>query len=918
VSGPGAPTRAGSELIGREADWGRVSDLLSGVAAGGGSLLLRGDAGIGKSALLGQAHEYATDRGLRVLSTVGVRSETAFPFAALERLIDPLGAGIDALPSGQRRALLSAFGREAEAAPEVFIVGLAVLTLLSDAAADGPVVIIVDDLQWVDAPTDDVLQFIARRLQHEPVVLLAAVRDGATPQLVRTGVPELHLAPLDDVAAAELLDRHAPDLDADARAQLLADSAGNPLALVELPSAASKASATGVLPLTARLERAFTDRVRALPLATRQVLAVAALNDAGTFAETLAAARALLGSEVDHTMLGPAVEERVIDVTDDSIAFRHPLIRAAVHRSVSPSQRRAAHAALAAATGDEDRRAVHRGHAAAGPDEAVARDLDALARRASARGGDLIAIGALERAAELSEHPTESGRRLLAAATIANTLGRDDELRRLLAKTDAMPLSDHQRMRVAFMRQQAELATDAMHGDAGSCAMAECAERAIDAGDLGLAGTLLAGAGTRVWFWNQTPETQARLAEAADLVAAATTADNAHVMRCYADAAPRQRGAVVIDALDRLAGRETDADTHFQLGMAASGVGAFAHAILHFRRAIDGLREYGRLGQLSESLAGIAFAAMHRGDFQLTVTAAAEGQAIANEIGQSWAALMMALPIGWVAAIKGDTDTALAAATELEAFCLPRAGSGFLAHALRLRALAASASGHHAQALAYLLRLYDPTDVAGHEVVGWLAVGDLVEAAVYCGDRSALAPILELVERRAAATPSPALLAGLRYARALMAGDEHAEARFQEALAADAGSPFDRARIELSYAQWLRRRRRIVDARPLLRAAIDAFDALGAEPWSARARRELAASGETSRRHVASGVEDLTPQELQIASLAAEGMTNRDIGRLLYVSPRTVGSHLYRIFPKLGITSRAELRGVLEGGQAES
>ncbi|MFC4031576.1 AAA family ATPase [Streptomyces polygonati] len=909
-------------LVGREAETARLRAVADGVREHGGALVLRGAAGAGKSALLSEAAEYAAAGGVRVLSVSGVESETRLPFAGLQRLLYPLRAAAELLPVADREVLRAALGGADPAVPDGYRVALTVLDLLVGVARQAPVLLIAEDAHWLDDRTTEVLVLLARRLECERVVLLAAVRDGYDARLDAAGLPELAVAPLTEEAAAALLDRHSPGLEPESRERLLAAAAGNPLALTELPGAWAGLERPDEgaflsepwLPLTARLERAFTGRFAALPAPTRALLRIAALNDGASLAETLAAARRATGDrpgeEPDDRPgvedLVPAVGALLVETDGVELRFRHPLTRSAIRQGMTLPERRAAHAALAdVLAGQQDRRSRHRAAAAPPPDETVAAELQASAARAERRGATGAAVAALEQAARFSEDPVLRAERLLLAADFAVELGRREVVARLLAEASQVELSPQQRARVVWIGGSFDEGLRNPTADAGT--LAALAATVAAAGDTYLAVRVLWSA-AQLCYWSE-PGAGARrfvvrVAEGMDLDEL-----DPWLLAILAYAAPIERGAVVIERLRRRGPSPyDDARTDRMLGTAALLVGSYDLAQSLSAAAATGLRRQGRRGLLARAVGAEASSAALLGDLATAVPAAAESGRLAHETTQPYLYGLMRAVEAAVAALRGDRDRAAALAAEAEQAGLPVGARPVLARAQLARGLAALGAGEFAEAYAQLRRLHDSADPCYHLALRCYAVGDLADAAVHCGRGAEISGIMREMEAVGLATPSPALHAGLRFARALLAADDEAEELFAEALAADLTRwPFARARAQLAFGEWLRRQRRAADSRAPLRAAREAFDALGAIPWSERARQEMRASGEGSRRRRPEEQARLTPQELRIARMAAEGLTNREIGQKLYLSHRTVSSHLHRIFPKLGVASRAEL-----------
>ncbi|WP_454625077.1 AAA family ATPase [Bradyrhizobium cenepequi] len=444
-------------LQGREDEIALIDRLIDRIGEGGSTLLVSGEPGIGKSALLGAARCRATDLGWRVLGMTGVAAEAHLPFAALEQALRPLMRRVENLPPRQQTALLAAFGMRDDAAPpDMFLVALATLTLLTESATRKPILLVADDVQWLDQPTYDVLSFIARRLSSDPVILLAALRDGSNRSFGHAGAVRLRLSGLDEVTAGQVLDAHAPDLPPDLRRRFIGEASGNPLALVELPRGerAPDAGDGPWLPLTERLERAFFGRASELPDATRSLLRIAAENDATSLHEVLRAGDVLLGEPTGIDMLAPAISAWLIEIDGREIKFRHPLVRSAIHQATDLVIRQKIHAALAAIIQDQpDRRVWHRAAATLGPDDELAAEHDRMAARAQRRGSVVTAIAALENAARLSSTAKASSDRYLQATELAADLGQPELVERLLREVDADQQNRLTPARIGWIRE---------------------------------------------------------------------------------------------------------------------------------------------------------------------------------------------------------------------------------------------------------------------------------------------------------------------------------------------------------------------------------------------------------------------------------------------------------------------------------
>jgi AAA ATPase-like protein len=525
-------------LLGRDREQHLLRSLLDEVAEHGQALVLRGDPGIGKSRLLSDTVRAARERGMSVLTTAGVQSEAQLPFAGLHQLLRPVRGRAAQLPAVQRAALDAAFGLTDDVAPEQYRIAMAALDLVSEVATDAPVLLVVEDAQWLDRPTLDVLAFVARRIESDPVILLAAAREGYPSVLGDAGLPEHRLAGLDDATAGALLDAWAPELALAERARVLRAATGNPLALLELPAVVGGRDdaewAPAGLPLTERLERAFAARVSDLPDATRIVLLVAALNDDDSIDEILLAGSAVAATPLDLDAAVPAAQTGVIELDLQTLRFRHPLIRSAVAQSAGVGERRRVHEALASVLVDHpDRRVWHRAALLSGEHEDIALELEAAGARARQRGAIAVAVTAMRRAAQLSGRPDRS-RRLLAAAGLAVELGRPDVVVSLLREADPLDLGEVERVRVTWIE---ETALPRPLGDVGRFrSLIAAAERAGAAGDRDLHIDLLWLVASRAWWVDPGPEARQSLIDAARRLGDANTADpRVFAIHAYAD-----------------------------------------------------------------------------------------------------------------------------------------------------------------------------------------------------------------------------------------------------------------------------------------------------------------------------------------------------------------------------------------------
>ncbi|MCI3929348.1 helix-turn-helix transcriptional regulator [Streptomyces sp. AN091965] len=1015
------------ELYGRDQERAVVDGLLDGARKQrGGVLVVRGEAGIGKTALLDHAAEHATD--LRVLRGLGIESESELAFAGLHLLLGAHADRLDALPAPQARALRAAFGLDVDApgggTADRFLVGLAVLSLLGEIAEERPLAVLVDDAQWLDQASVEALLFAARRLGSDPVALVFAVRDGHP--FPASGLAELRLAGLDEETGARLLHQHADGLPAHVRGLVLQEARGNPLALLELPAALSAAQRSGDLhadffhlgsrPVSERVERTFLDRARALPPRAQDLLVLAAAEPTGDLAAVLAAGRALDASLDD---LAAAEASRLISVADGRLRFTHPLSRSAVYRAAPLSLRTAVHRALAEAT-TADRRAWHRAAAATGPDESVAADLERTAQAARRRGGHQAEAAAYERAAALSPTDEQRARRLVAAAEAVENAGEQQRAAGLADRAAAHPLDPLTRARLARIRATAANARgdqraahallveaaaevgphdaraaaymflDAMSAawalnDPGMIARTSAGLAALRptaagrAGDVaggaapdGAAGGGVDGAASDVAdgaVWGGAPGDARRGAHAAARGGAPGDARRGAPGEARGDAYGAARLATAVDGLAAVAlgdparglpaarllveapaAPEAPGEAASASGPAGAP-GLWERASTHWWHQLIGdlgaayeraralerdCRAGDAIGLMPAALFHLARAQLLMGRLRDATASAAEGARIAEDTAQGLFAGNLRGVLAHIAAAEGDEDRCRALTRELSAQGLPIAGA-WSGGALALLDLG---HGRHDEALHRLEDLW--AGPHGHSGFALYALPDLVESAVRVGRPERAEAAAAAFGKWADATGQPwaravalrcrALLATVGAAAGAVEGAEATGAAGVTGAAGDGGAaartdpadalfaeavrvhlhdqrPFERARTELLYGEWLRRRLRRSDARPRLRAALELFDAVGAPLWAERARAELRATGETTpvRDREPGLLDRLTPQELQIVRLAATGLSNRDIAAQLFLSPRTVGYHLYKAYPKLGVASRGEL-----------
>ncbi|BCJ74869.1 transcriptional regulator [Catellatospora sp. IY07-71] len=899
-------------LYGRAAEQETVERLLRDVTSGRPrALIVRGEAGIGKSALLEYA---AASTPARVLRVTGVQSEADLPFAALHVLLRPLLDRVAALPPQQSDALLGALGLGSTNRGDRFLVGLATLSLLVEVSATTPLLCLIDDAHWLDGESADALLFAARRLGAESVAMLFATRESERDFSAR-GLPDLRLGRLEPEAAGRIVAEHAADLPPAVRDQLVAEAQGNPLALVELPSMLTAEHRFGgnaplslsfgtATPVLDRVFTGFRDRVEELPEATRACLLVAALDDRGDLG-VLAAALEPLGARLDD--FAAAERAGLVRVGVSSVAFRHPLVRTAVVLAGDVAARMAAHRALAAAV-DGDRRAWHLAAVTPCPDDAVADDLEDLALRAQRRGGQAAVSAAYARAAELSADPAVAARRRIAAASAAIEAGLWRRAGELVgeARRRTVPLAPAVLAELAMVRAKLE-------AEAGRplAAVRLLHEAAAKVTELPTLLSLLSVASYLTWSSARHPDQLAlarrteELSPPGDGPAAALRGINSGFRRIL------EGDAVTTYSYPKLRDGVTSMPVELRMLVVQ-------HALV--RADSDGMSDYaeamaeecrtqGRLGRLPQALTVRAIAEILGGRHRSARATVAQAASLAADVGQPMWSGYLAGMHAWLAAAAGAEQECLASGAEALRDAERRAWMPGGCWAEYARVLLDLGAGRYE---AVLERLdHAATGPSRHAFVWRYTWPDYVEAAARVGQPDRAVPLLSRYAEWVTATGQDGPRAVLDRARALLAADDEADAHYQRALElhSRARQPFDEARTRLLYGEWLRRQQRRAAARAQLEAAREAFDALDAAPWSARAATELRAAGVSLPDRAGAGdlLAELTAQELQVVRLAMTGASNRQIGAQLFLSPRTVASHLYKAFPKLGVTSRAEL-----------
>ena len=906
-----------TSLRGRGHECGVINRLVQDAISGQSSaLVLRGEPGVGKTALA----DYAVDsaHGFAVARTVGVESETELAFGALHQLCRPFLDRLEQLPGPQGDALRIVFGLTAGSAPDRFLVGLAALTLLSEVAADSPLLCIVDDAQWLDQASAQALTFVARRLRAESVVILFVTRE---PYTDFAGLPELTVEGLPDREANELLSSvvRGP-MDVRVREQILAETRGNPLALVELPRGLSPAQLAGgfglpgALPLSGRIEESFLRRLEDLPEQTRLLLLLAAAEPAGDAALVWGAAERL---GIARTALEPAERAGLIEVRP-RIRFRHPLVRSAIYGAASPGERRTVHEALGQVIDrqvDPDRRVWHLAQAASGPDEEVAAELERSASRAQRRGGLAAAAAFLERAVALTVDQAPRARRALAAAGANHMAGASDAALGLLAIAQAGPLDELARARVELLGAQIK---HAQHRGSDAAALLLAAGERFKTLDVSLSREIyLQGLSAATFVGRRSHRGGVK-----EIAQAAVTAPPAPD--------PPRACDLLLDGLTTrfTVGYSAAAPTvkralHAFPGEAASSEEELRWLWLACRAAVDLwddqawealsvrhlqlARESGALTVLPLALSQRISALTFSGELAAARALIEEMQAAAEATESElppYGALMLAAWQGREAEVSSIIET-------IRTEVVPRGEGLGLTVSHWASAVLYNGLGRYEEALVAAEQASEHTeDLAFHSC----GLVELIVAAVRSGNRGRATAALARLEEMTRASGTDWALGIEARSRALLSDDaEAAEQLYREALERLGRTRIrvELARAHLLYGEWLRRERRRVDAREQLRTAYDMFTQIGAEAFAARAERELLATGERARRRSVETRGDLTTQEAQIARLARDGLSNPEIGARLFISPRTVEYHLHKVFGKLNIGSRNQLAEAL-------
>ncbi|PZE68870.1 LuxR family transcriptional regulator [Curtobacterium sp. MCBD17_021] len=906
----GVTVRSGARhtLVGRDDDLAALTLAVDDAGQGGTAVLVEGEAGIGKTALVAAVEHHARAAGFRILTCTGLQGSNAGGFDGLHELLHPLLPYAQALPARQRAALLTALELEDGPVPDRLLVSTAALGLLEEAATHRPVFVRAEDLHWLDRSSAEVLNFIGLRLSNAPIVIVATARTGhAATVTLPCSFTRSTLGPLDADASAALLDGHVATLSSTARRRVLAEAGGNPLALHELPAALAATGSSGTslatrLPTTRRLEQAFLDQLGDVPAGSRSLLILTAAADGAPLQDVMAAARTM---DLGLGDLEPLEVRGLLRTDLESLRFRHPLLRSAVVGTASAAELAAVHRALASVVGDESRAAWHRASATFERDETIAADLEAVADRAAQRGARPEAVRAYERAATLSQGVVGRARRLGRAAETARAAGMTNEAIALLEQVNALDGDADTVTQTAVTSTVLGLTT----GYPGVPRIEVERIRAV------LAAPEHTERLVRV-LWASALNARGRnlpRAEWLEIETALRALPSTSPLKPVALAALAPLGAApaLRASLPHLVPQLTDSPLGMaSLAIAAESLQDLETALTCWELSYERAHELGAVADETQALRGRSTVLLLRGRVRDAVADAEYAIRMARESHIPLIAGMASGTLARAHALLGDAEAAQRALRDGAAESM--GGRLALASADARWAAGLVALGQHRYRDAQI----EFTHMTVHPTRALSAIADRTEAAVHGGRPESVIDNLDEAEAVATASHSAHLMSLVLRSRALLAVDDRAESCFVRAIEAGrlSESPLELARTRLLFGEWLRRSRRVVEAREHLRDALREFVAAGTTGFATRAAAELRAAGEAPLRDATAPPATsapLTPQELQIARLAAAGMSNREIADRIYLSHRTVSTHLYKVFPKLGVTSRAGLAEAL-------
>lgn len=894
-------------VIGRERETAVLRDALRDVASGGSAFVVDGEAGIGKSSLVADAIASAETMGVRTITTAGTLAESAEPYAALHMLLYPLRAAIADLPGPQRRALDVAFGVVNGVQPSPLLAGLAALTLLSDAAAERPLLVVAEDLHWIDAPSEWALRMMARRVGEDPIVMVMTTRN--TDLTETPGIRRLHLAPLDDSAAGTLLDGIPGAPRGQARRDLVLRAEGNPLALYELGRSAA-AERTRERPVVGRVEREFAARYAELDQSVRLAILAVALSGGGSAEEAARVAARAIGRFPPPTWTEQASASSLLEwVAPRAIRFRHPLVQSAVLATAPPTSRTAVLRSLVLEHEDDPARTIWwRAELATGPDDPLADEIAALGEERTAMSDPFAASRAYERAAELTSDVARRVERRIVAAELAGLSGRISDASILVQRARDEAPDRLLAARAAWVAETLPTGrTGLAVGDLGPALHAVSEMQTAGGVEHATAALLYLAA----IAWDHTTEANPGDPMLVVIDALALPDDDPRSILLAARTEPVARGDRVLELALAAAPASTDEESAWLLGYALNLVGEIDTARVLLDRALASMRARGELRTFPQALMGTSMTTYLAGDVAKARVLAEQAASLGRDLGDAGFSAAARCALAWFDALEGAQPDVERIAGGSAAGAQVLRSSAMRATLLGAAGAASLVSGRATDALERLRCLFDADHDAFNPSFAVMTSHDYVDAALESGNRADAEQRLADLEQLYARWHAPMVRAAIDYARLALAPDDELESAWATLQHDRWPMPYVRARALLRLGRRLRRTGQNDTARAVLHAALEGFEAMPAPAWADRARDAIRATGERLPASGRRSVELLTPQELRVCELAARGMSNRAIGEHLFVSPRTVGAHLYAAFQKLGISTRQQLPAVL-------
>ncbi|MDY0914497.1 AAA family ATPase [Rathayibacter festucae] len=903
-------------VVGRERETEALRDAVHDVDDGGSAFVIDGEAGIGKSSLVADVIEYATGRGARILTTTGTSAESTEPYAALHMLLYPLRGGIPSLPAPQRHALDVAFGVETGVQPSPLLAGLAALTLLSDAAAEKPLLVVAEDLHWIDVPSEWALRMMARRVAEDPIVMVMTTRN--TDTAVETELRRLHLAPLDEAAAGELLDGIPEAPRGQARRDLLLRAEGNPLALRELGRSAS-AGRTRDRPTVGRVEQEFAGRYAKLDQTIRLAVLAVALSEGTSAEEAARVAARTVGRFPAPTWTEQASASSLLEwVAPRAIRFRHPLVQSAVLAAASPTERAAVLRSLVLEHEHDPARTVWwRAELATGHDDPLAEEIAALGDSSAAMSDPFAASRAYERAAELTSDVARRVERRLVAAEFAGLSGRISEASLLVQRARDEAPDRLLAARAKWVAETLPTGTNRLSaGDLEPALQAVSEMQAAGGRELAAAALLHLAA----IAWDHTSEANPGDPMLVVIDALALLDDDPRSILLAARTEPVARGDSVLERALASAPTALDEESAWLLGYALNLVGEIDTARVLLDRALASMRARGDLRTFPQALMGVSMTTYLAGDVATARVLAEQAVTLGRDLGDPGFSAAARCALAWFDALDGEAPDVERIAGGSDAGRQVLRSSAMRATVLGAAGAAHLVSGRAAEALEHLRCLFDPDHEAYHPWFAVVTSHDFVDAALESGRRADAERRLADLELLHARWHAPMVRTAVDYARLALVTDDRLESAWEAVRHERWPIPYFQARALLRLGRRLHRAGLRDAARSVLHAALALFEAMPAAAWEERVREALRAAGERTSASGRRSLQLLTPQELRVCTLAAGGMSNRAIGERLFVSPRTVGAHLYAAFQKLGISRRQQLPVALatDGTQSPS